>query len=109
MYLDVTGLDASPALIPALLDLKGDILYRASVLGKETGADRGHASYIGVDDYLDLTRLYEYVADSFMIKPEETYVRNDSDFVISWKDSLAFQEIINNMPEGCPVLIIMGD
>ena len=109
VYVDATGLEAGPALIPALLDRDGNILYRASVLGEEAGADRGYVRYMHVDNDRDPAGLHESGPDSFRIKPEGTYGRHDSDFVISWKDSLEFQEIIAVMPEECPVVIIMGD
>lgn len=109
VYLDATGLDARPALVPALLDRNGNILYRASVLGEKPGANKGHIRYMRVDKDHNVTRLYESGPDSFRIKPERTNGRYDSDFVISWKDSLEFQEIIDNIPEGCPVVIIKGD
>ncbi len=109
VYLDATGLDARPALVPALLDRDGNILYRASVLGEKPGANKGHVRYMRVDKDHNVTRLYESGPESFRIKPERTKGRHDSDFVISWKDSLEFQDIIDNMPEGCPIVIIMGD
>ena len=109
VYVDATGLAAVPSLIPALLDRDGRILYRASVLGEKPGADMGHVRYVRIDKDQNITRLYESGPQGFRIEPERTNGRHDSDFVLSWEDSLEFQDIMDNMPQGCPVVIIMGE
>lgn len=109
LYIDATGLSARPSLIPAILDRDGNILYRASVLGERPGADRGHVRYMRVDKDQNITRLYESGPDGFKIEPERTNGRHDSDFVLSWEDTLEFQDIMDSIPEGCPVIIIMGE
>lgn len=109
VYLDATGLKVRPSLIPALLDRDGNILYRASVLGESPGANRGHIRYVRVDKDQNITRLYESGPRGLRIEPERTEGRHDSDFVLSWEDSLELQDVMDNIPEECPVIIIMGD
>ncbi|WP_291323354.1 hypothetical protein [Desulfonatronospira sp.] len=109
MYLDATGLRASPALVPAFVDRDGNILYKASVLGKQPGSRGGHVRYIRVDKDFNITRLYESGPQGFKVIAEGIDGQLESDFVLSWEDSLQLDDIAEGIPDDCPVIIIMGD
>ncbi len=46
IYIDATGIDVSPAIIPAITDNHGNVLFRASILGSDKRAGQSSISYI---------------------------------------------------------------
>ncbi|WP_028574508.1 hypothetical protein [Desulfonatronovibrio hydrogenovorans] len=107
IYVEADQAGIHPALVPAIVDDKGNILFRASALGPEPRARQSSVTYIRAPREGREFRTIRTRGQSMWVKADRASGKNNSDIVLTKEGAERFKRVISSTEQNCIVKIVL--
>lgn len=107
VFIDTADVDIFPAIVPAIVDGQGSMLFRASTLGPDRANTKALINYIRNTDSARFFRPALPDGQTLWLRAMGAHGENNTDIMLSDESSERFVEALSRSVDGCNVTILM--